>query len=98
MLELFRNQDLLTIQMYCNAQMTSKMISEYCALSDKGVNLLRHAMERLQLSARAHDRILKVARTAADLEGSMIMKITILQKRSTIEALTGKVGQDKHVY
>lgn len=59
---------------YCNAQMTSKMISEYCALSDKGVNLLRHAMERLQLSARAHDRILKVARTAADLEGSMIIE------------------------
>ena len=55
---------------YCNAQMTSKMLAKVCALTDSGVTLLRNAMERLQLSARAHDRILKVARTAADLDGS----------------------------
>ncbi len=55
---------------YCNAQMTSKMLAKVCVLTDSGVTLLRNAMERLQLSARAHDRILKVARTAADLDGS----------------------------
>ena len=54
---------------YCNAHMTSKMVREVCALTDAGIALLRTAMERLQLSARAYDRILKVARTAADLSG-----------------------------
>ena len=56
---------------YCNAQMSGKMLKEVCQLPPEGVNLLRNAMERLQLSARAHDRILKVARTAADLDGSV---------------------------
>lgn len=55
---------------YCNAQMDGKMLREVCSLKTDGVSLLRNAMERLQLSARAHDRILKVARTAADLDGS----------------------------
>ena len=58
------------VDVYCNAQMSGKMLREVCALTTEGINLLRQAMERLQLSARAHDRILKVARTAADLDGS----------------------------
>jgi magnesium chelatase family protein len=60
---------------YCNAHMTSKMVREVCALTDAGIALLRTAMERLQLSARAYDRILKVARTAADLSGSQDIRI-----------------------
>lgn len=55
---------------YCNAQMTSKMLSWYAQPDDKGLTLLKNAMERLNLSARAYDRILKVSRTIADLEGS----------------------------
>jgi magnesium chelatase family protein len=55
---------------YCNAQMPGKMVREVCQLDATGVTLLKTAMERLQLSARAYDRILKVARTAADLAGS----------------------------
>lgn len=55
---------------YCNAQMPSRMIREVCDLDETGRTLLRTAMERLQLSARAYDRILKVARTVADLSGS----------------------------
>ncbi len=51
-----------------NAQMGSKHIREYCELDDSSLNLLKTAMERLNLSARAFDRILKVARTIADLE------------------------------
>ena len=53
-----------------NAQMSSKQIREYCALDDDSLQLLKTAMERLNLSARAYDRILKVARTIADLEAS----------------------------
>jgi magnesium chelatase family protein len=55
---------------YCNAQMGSKTLREICKIDDTGKNLLKVAMERLNLSARAYDRILKVARTIADMEGS----------------------------
>ncbi len=60
---------------YCNAQMPSRMVREVCALDSAGLTLLKTAMERLQLSARAYDRILKVARTAADLAGSKDIRI-----------------------
>ena len=53
-----------------NAQMSSKQIRKYCVLDESSKNLLKTAMERLNLSARAYDRILKVARTIADLEGA----------------------------
>jgi magnesium chelatase family protein len=56
-----------------NAQMSSKQIREYCALDATSLQLLKTAMERLNLSARAYDRILKVARTIADLESSDIV-------------------------
>jgi len=55
---------------YCNAQMTSKLIRKFCILDDAGTALLKTAMERLGLSARAYDRILKVSRTIADLDCS----------------------------
>ncbi|MCB0574993.1 MAG: YifB family Mg chelatase-like AAA ATPase [Saprospiraceae bacterium] len=60
---------------YANAQMPSRMVREVCQLSSDGLSLLKTAMERLQLSARAYDRILKVARTAADLAGSADIRI-----------------------
>lgn len=55
---------------YCNAQMSSKMLRKYCAVDEPGQQLLKAAMARMNLSARAYDRILKVARTIADLAGS----------------------------
>ncbi len=55
---------------YCNAQMGSKLLKEVCVISNVGANLLKTAMDRLNLSARAYDRILKVSRTIADLAGS----------------------------
>ena len=55
---------------YCNAQMSSKMLKEICVIDKVGQNLLKAAMEKLNLSARAYDRILKVARTIADLSQS----------------------------
>lgn len=55
---------------HCNAQMTERMIHQFAEPTEEGINLLRMAMEKLSLSARAYNRILKVARTIADLAGS----------------------------
>ncbi|MCD8184096.1 MAG: YifB family Mg chelatase-like AAA ATPase [Bacteroides sp.] len=55
---------------YCNAQMNSKLLARYARPDDKGLELLKNAMSRLNLSARAYDRILKVSRTIANLESS----------------------------
>jgi magnesium chelatase family protein len=55
---------------FCNAQMLPKMVRKHCAISPDGEKLLENAITKLGLSARAHDRILKVARTIADLESS----------------------------
>lgn len=54
---------------YCNAKMSVPATKKYCKLSADSEDLLRMAFEKLKLSARAHDRILKVARTIADLDG-----------------------------
>jgi magnesium chelatase family protein len=51
----------------CNAEMTTRHLRKWCELDAAGRDLLRHAIDRLGLSARGHDRILKVARTIADL-------------------------------
>jgi magnesium chelatase family protein len=62
-------------EIYCNAQISSKMLKEICVINTAGQNLLKVAMEKLNLSARAYDRILKVARTVADLSQSEDIKI-----------------------
>ncbi len=64
--ERFTNFD----NVHYNAQMSVKQIREYCKLSDESMSLLKNAMEKLNLSARAFDRILKVARTITDLEAT----------------------------
>ena len=55
---------------HCNAQMTPRMVRDFCILSDECDRLLAFAMEKMGFSARAYDRILKVARTIADLAKS----------------------------
>jgi len=55
---------------YCNAQISSKQLKEICKLDKEGQQILKNAMEKLNLSARAYNRILKVARTIADLDKS----------------------------
>jgi magnesium chelatase family protein len=64
--ERFKNEE----GIYCNAQMTPKLSSKYAAIDDACRSLLRTAMNRFNLSARAYDRIVKVARTIADLDKS----------------------------
>ncbi|MFZ9030214.1 MAG: YifB family Mg chelatase-like AAA ATPase [Robiginitalea sp.] len=56
-------------RIHCNAQMDTRQIRSHCPLNNPSLKLLRSAMDRLELSARAYDRILKLARTIADLEG-----------------------------
>ncbi|HEY3402243.1 MAG TPA: YifB family Mg chelatase-like AAA ATPase [Ohtaekwangia sp.] len=67
----FKDQE----SVYCNAMMPSNMVKEICAIDETGKALLKTAMERLGLSARAYDRILKVSRTIADLSGSDEIKV-----------------------
>jgi magnesium chelatase family protein len=69
--ERFKDHDAV----YCNAMMPSNMVKEICDISETGKGLLKTAMERLGLSARAYDRILKVSRTVADLSASSEIKV-----------------------
>ncbi len=62
-------------KLFCNAQMNSKMVRDFCIIDNAGQQILKNAMDRLGLSARAYDRILKVARTIADLDGSLNIEI-----------------------
>jgi magnesium chelatase family protein len=62
-------------EVFCNAMMPSHQVKEVCQISEAGKMLLKTAMERLGLSARAYDRILKVARTIADISGSENIKV-----------------------
>lgn len=65
---------------FCNAQMTTKLIQQYCQINQAGNNLLKTAMTKLNLSARAYDRILKVSRTIADLAGSEEIRVEHLSE------------------
>ena len=61
-------------QIFTNAQMTHKQIKKFCIICDEAKSLLKMAIEKLGLSARAHDKVLKVSRTIADLGGSEQIK------------------------
>lgn len=65
-----QRERLLKFGIFCNAQMKNKQVKEFCRLEIDGVHILRLAMEKFDLSARSYFRVLKVARTIADLEGS----------------------------
>jgi magnesium chelatase family protein len=61
-------------KLYCNAELSPRQIQQYCKMSEKAAVMLRKAFDRLGLSARGYDRILRVARTIADLAGSEIIE------------------------
>jgi len=73
--------------LHCNAQMGSKMVRQVCKISEAGQALLKKAMEKLGLSARAYDRILKVARTIADLAGTEDIQIEHLAEAIQFRSL-----------
>lgn len=58
----------------CNARITSDILHEVCPLTDDALNMLKNVFEKMGLSARAYDRILKVARTVADMEASEVIQ------------------------
>ena len=60
---------------YCNAQLDTRLTKRYCVLDTEGESVMKHAFAQMGLSARAYGRILKVARTIADLEGSESIQV-----------------------
>lgn len=72
---------------FCNAQMSSRMVRQYCVIDEEGQAILKNAMDRLGLSARAYDRILKVARTIADLDGSKEIEVGHLSEAINFRSL-----------
>lgn len=74
-------------EVYCNAQMSSKMVRDLCKINEEGMLLLKTAMERLGLSARAYDRILKVARTIADLSNAENIEVEHLAEAINFRSL-----------
>jgi magnesium chelatase family protein len=73
--------------LHANAQMSPQMVRDLCKITEAGQTLLKKAMEKLGLSARAYDRILKVARTIADLAGSEDIKIEHLAEAIQFRSL-----------
>jgi len=71
--------------------MTSRQLRRHCVLDEEGRNLLKNAMEDLGLSARAHDRILRVARTIADLEGGSDLRPSHLSEAINYRSLDRKL-------
>ena len=72
---------------HTNSMMNSKMLREYCPLDERSRTLLERAMAQLNLSARAHDRIIKVARTIADLAGEEQISVTHISEAITYRTL-----------
>lgn len=72
---------------FYNAQMPANMVKKVCQLNEECVSILKRSMEKLQLSARAYDRILKVSRTVADLEGSKDIQVSHLAEAINYRSL-----------
>ncbi|MEO0156084.1 MAG: magnesium chelatase, partial [candidate division WOR-3 bacterium] len=80
-------------KIFCNAHMETKDIRKYCAIDEESQNLLKTAIEKFGLSARAYDKILKVARTIADLESSDVIKVQHIAEAIQYRSLDKDVWQ-----
>ena len=74
-----------------NSSMGSRQVRQHCQLNCEGTGYLEHAMEEMNFSARAHDRILKVARTLADLAGSMEIRPNDILEAIQLRSLDRKL-------
>ena len=82
----------------CNAQMNSRLIKQWCKLDDETMKILETAMTKFDMSARAYDRILKVARTIADLDGSTDIRPTHMREAVSYRNLDrGNWGATKDI-
>ena len=79
----------------CNARLTPAMLKEYCVMSDAASDILRAAFDNLGMSARAYDRILKVARTVADLEESKNIEVNHITQAIQFRSLDRKYWSDE---
>ena len=75
---LIQNERYQSTALVCNAQMGQEELRNYCALDDTGTQVMRQAYDRMQLTARSYDRILRVARTIADLDQAASIQISHL--------------------
>jgi len=82
---------------YCNAQLTPRLIREHCSVTPEGRRLLELAIERLGLSARAYTRVLKVARTIADLEGVVNLQVSHVAEAIQYRSLDRQQRSDRGV-
>ncbi len=80
-------------KIYCNAHLGSKHIRKYCSIDDQSQSLLKTAIERFGLSARAYDKVLKVARTIADLENSENIKVQHIAEAIQYRSLDKNIWQ-----
>ncbi len=80
-------------KIYCNAHLGSKHIRKYCSIDDQSQSLLKTAIERFGLSARAYDKVLRVARTIADLENSENIKVQHIAEAIQYRSLDKNVWQ-----
>ena len=79
-------------RIYANAHMTSRLVKQHCAPGPEAQRLLETAMERLGLSARAYHRILKIARTIADLEGETSISLAHVAEAIQYRTMDRKFG------
>ena len=78
--------------LFCNARMESKEIRQYCKIEQEGHDLMKMAITKLGLSARAYDRILKVSRTIADIEGSDEIRSEFVSEAIQYRSLDRNLG------